>query len=109
MSENKVVDSCIKWSFAHGCYVWRNNTGAYKPEGTNRYIRYGLSGSSDIIGLTQSGRFIGVECKWGKNKLTENQEKFRDRIVGNNGIYVTAYSIDDLEKVKEVICSKKEL
>ena len=109
MSESKLVYSCIKWLYAQGCYVWRNNTGAYKPEKSKRYIRYGLSGSSDIIGLTPSGRFIGVECKWGNNKLTDNQKKFRDRIENNNGIYVTAYSIDDLEKVKEVICSKKEL
>lgn len=30
--ESALVSHCIKWLYAHGCYVWRNNTGAYKPE-----------------------------------------------------------------------------
>lgn len=105
MSENQVVNACIKWLFANKCFVWRNNSGAYKPEGSKRFIRYGCKGSPDIIGMTPSGRFIGVECKYGKGKLTEPQERFGENIESSNGIFIVAYSIDDLEANKEVICS----
>ena len=105
MSEGQVVNACIRWLLLNKCFVWRNNTGSYKPEGSNRFIRYGCKGSPDIIGLTPSGRFIGVECKFGKGKLTELQEAFGERIEDSNGIFIVAYSVDDLEANKEVICS----
>jgi hypothetical protein len=93
--------------WAHGCYVWRQNTGAYKPEGTNRYIRYGTPGCADIIGLNSHGRFLAIECKAGKNTLSEQQEIFGERITEHNGIYIVAYSVEDLELQKEQILAKQ--
>lgn len=95
--ESLVVNACMRWLWNHGCFVWRNNTGAIKPPGSNRPIRFGKVGSPDIIGMTPSGRFIGVECKSGKNGLSEPQEAFRDLILEHNGIHVLAYCIEDLE------------
>lgn len=100
MPESALVSLCIQWLWRHGCYVWRNNTGAYKPSGTSRYIRYGFKGSPDILGVTPEGRFIGVECKVGKNKLSKHQTAFQDRVQQRNGIYVVARSLDDLDAIK---------
>lgn len=97
MSENLVVDACIKWLLLNKYYVWRNNSGAYKTE-SGHYVRYGLKGSADILGLTPKGQFIAVECKFGTNKLQLSQEAFRDKVLSCNGIYIVAYSVDDLEK-----------
>lgn len=110
MSENQVVSSCIKWLWFHGVYCWRNNTGKYKTtyarkDGTiGKYqVAYGLTGSSDILGLTRSGRFIAVECKFGKNKLQPLQEDFGEKVIAHGGIFIVAYSVDDLEKRKDEI------
>lgn len=102
MSENQVVNACIRWLWLHGVYCWRNNSGGYKSDKGN-FIRYGHKGSSDIIGITPSGRFISVEAKHGKNKLQPSQEEFRDKILACNGIYIVAYSTDDLEARKNEI------
>ncbi len=110
MSENQVVSACIRWLFAHGCFVWRNNTGGTTKRYTNRqgveseyHVRFGAKGSPDIIGTTPTGQFIGVECKYGRNKLDDHQKLFGERLAEKNALFIVAYSIDDLEKNKERI------
>ncbi len=103
--ESHVVKACIDWLWNHGCFVWRNNSGGYKPEGTSRFIRFGRKGSADIIGLTKHGRFIAVECKSAKGKLRPEQERFGEDVADHNGIFIVAYSTDDLEGKKELILS----
>lgn len=100
MTEGQVVNACIRYLWLKGCFVWRQNTGAYKPEGSNRFIRYGTPGCPDIVGLTPSGRFLGVECKVGLAKQTPHQVTFQNHIERHNGIYILARSIDDLEARK---------
>ena len=59
-------------AMAYGVRLFRNNSGvATNPNG--RPVRFGLGNdsaklnavlkSSDLIGLTQSGRFVAIECK----------------------------------------------
>lgn len=98
--ESAIVSACIKWLWAHGCYVWRNNTGAYKPEGSNRYIAYGHKGSADILGVTKTGRFIACECKRPGKGLEPTQELFRNRVQEKGGLHITARALEDLERRK---------
>ena len=96
MKESLVVSACIQWLHVNGCFIWRNNTGAFK-DATGRWVRYGLNGSADVIGVNPSGRFIAVEAKSDKGKPTEQQLRFGERVVAHGGVYVVAHSIDDLE------------
>jgi hypothetical protein len=93
--ESGVVNACIRWLWLNHCYIWRQNTGAFKVN--DRFIRYGVPGCADIIGLTQSGRFVAVECKSPEGRLTEQQAAFRDLVVAKNGIYILARSLSDLQ------------
>jgi hypothetical protein len=95
-TEGQVVKACIDWLWAKGCFVWRNNSGAYKAQ-HGGYIRYGLTGSPDIIGFTPYGRFIGIECKAGYNKQQDSQKAFQERADAKHAVYILAYSIEDLE------------
>lgn len=52
---------------------------------------YGRSGIPDIIACL-NGRFLAIECKAGKNKLTALQERELDRIEDSGGI---AYWVND--------------
>lgn len=64
-------------------------------------------GISDRIGVTDTGRFIGVELKAeGKRKdLTDEQRDFLTRIIRNGGIGVVA---DSVESVKAALSMSKE-
>lgn len=97
-----LVNQCIRWLYLNGCFVWENKSGAWKTD-SGRPIRYGKVGSTDIIGMTRTGKFIGVEVKVGKDTLKPQQEMFRDRMLAHGAIYVEARSLDDLEGVKDLI------
>jgi hypothetical protein len=45
-----------------------------------------------------NGRFIGIEVKAPGGKLSEYQQAFKQRTEVNGGLYITAYSIDDVIK-----------
>lgn len=98
-TESQIVSACIRWLWANGCYVWRQNTGGFKDK-RGQYVSFGTRGCADIIGVTPTGKFIGCECKSAKGKPSEAQDLFRDRIQAKNGLYVLARSTDDLERRK---------
>lgn len=84
-----------------GWLVWENKTGvAWQKAGEGyRPVRYGLVGSSDIIGIRAVeitpdmvgetvGIFVGIEVKVGKDKLREQQAKFQMRVGKMGGIFI---------------------
>jgi len=106
MSEGEVVSACIKWLLANNCFIWRNNSGAFKASHGN-FIRFGKKGSGDIIGLTPNGRFIAVECKYADGQMSKEQEEFRKEIIKRGGIYIVARdSAMALEENKALILSE---
>lgn len=102
--ETQIVNSCISYLIIAGHYVWRNNSGFFKHDYTTKagiqkrsIMRAGVRGSSDILGISKTGRFIAVECKRKGNKPTPQQALFLDEIKARGGYAVVAYSIDDLQ------------
>jgi hypothetical protein len=77
------------------------NSGAIKTgEYGQHRIQLAPPGCPDIIGWQKgTGKFIGVECKVGKNKRTPLQELFAQSMIDDNCIYILAYSLSDIEKV----------
>jgi len=69
-----------------GCYYFFPQTGGY-----------GSSGVPDIV-VCHKGKFIGIECKAGDNKLTELQKHNIDLINNNKGlaIVVNESNIEEL-------------
>jgi len=61
-------------------------------------MRFGKAGSADILGCNPYGRFLAVECKYGKGKQSEAQKKFETNVTAKGGLYVLAYGVDDMEK-----------
>lgn len=103
MTETQLVRSCIEYLNMKGHYVWRNNTGATRLSYTdkkgnisNRILRSGIRGSSDILGISKDGMFIAIECKVGRNKPTEMQINFLRQITDRGGIAQVVYTLDDL-------------
>lgn len=102
--EKVLVAACIEYLNLHGHFVWRNNTGLFKNFYKTKFgeqrisvARAGMIGSPDIIGVHKDGRFLGVECKVGRNKLSPHQLLFQREIRERGGISIIAYSLDDLK------------
>lgn len=98
--ERVVLAECLIELSRVGARVWRNNTGALKDK-DGRLVRFGLTGSSDIIGIYQ-GRMICVECKGtGKRvKPDSAQDKFLKMIRAQGGI---AFECDDANNIKYLL------
>ena len=77
--------------------IWANNTGATKTA-DGRFVRFGLVGSADILGLMKGGRFLAIEVKTGRAKQTPQQKKFEQMITDLGGLYILARSVEDVEK-----------
>lgn len=86
MKESELQKYCInrlkKCPYLWG---WRNNSGVAK-EG-KRFIRFGLPGSADFIGLLQNGRFVAIEFKMPGGKQSLHQKEFEKMILDKKGIY----------------------
>lgn len=94
-NEKQIQDTIINWLLLNQIYAWRNNTGmaTYETKGKKRAVRYGKTGSADILGILPDGRFLAIEVKRPGNKPTELQQQFLDDIVDRGGVAFWADSI----------------
>lgn len=97
-SEQSLVNEIIYLLKLKGHFVWRQNTGSMYSK-DNRFIRFGFKGVSDILGISNDGKFIAIECKIKPNKPTQFQLDFLDEIRQRDGIAIVAYSIDDIQEL----------
>lgn len=54
-------------------------------------------GSSDLIGLTSTGKFIACEVKAPKGRMREGQESFIDMVKRLGGIGIVAKTLEDFK------------
>ena len=92
---NELVNSTLLYLHEHhtGRY-WGNATGAVKTE-NGHFQRYGLVGSTDIIGFTGQGRAVFIEIKTKSGRLSPQQSKFKQIATDNGCIHITVYDLID--------------
>ena len=94
--ESAVLSQCLAWLHVRGIFAWRNNIGAAKTE-DGRFVRFGIPGASDIIGVLPGGRFLAVECKRSTGgRVSDQQKAFLEKIEKAGGLAVIATSLEDL-------------
>jgi len=102
VNETALVKAAIEWLLWKRVFCWRNNTGAMAlggDDGTKkRFVRYGIKGASDILGVLPGGRFLAAEAKVGRNKLTGHQKDFLHAVNDSGGLGIVFYSLDELEQ-----------
>ena len=120
LSEAAIQRQILDYLTLRGIFAWRNNSGAVKiaGKGKDRFMRFGMPGSADILGIFpeetivirldnaakdkgRSGRLWAIEVKAAKGKLSPAQESFRDAVVANGGKYTLARSVEDVIKALE--------
>lgn len=87
MSESKLQGKAIKLLETAGWYVIR-------------IIAASKAGVSDLVCCDPYGRFITIEIKFGKNKLTKLQMYNMEQVEKRNGI---AYVINTIEQIETII------
>lgn len=100
IKETDLKNQILDYLKLKGIYSWLTNTqGNYNPR-TNSYYKNPrlLLGVSDIVGIMSNGQMLTIECKVGKNKQSEAQKDFQINIEKNNGLYILAYSLDEVIK-----------
>lgn len=89
---------------AHPAVGWchRMNTGAGLING--RYIRFGFTGLSDVLGQLTDGRVLAVEVKAVSGRLSEEQAAFIELVNAFGGVAFVARDANDVYKnLKESI------
>lgn len=81
--------------------VWSNNTGMGRDMKSDRVIKFGLKGSSDIIGIYK-GLFLGIEVKTGRGKQSKHQKNFEEMVCSMGGIYVVIRETN-VEQVLDIV------
>jgi hypothetical protein len=88
-----------------GCYAWRQNNGAVYDAKIGKHRKNSSTpGISDILGYhKKSGKIVAVEIKFGKDTLSEEQEKFLQGVEKSGGYAFVVKSSDDIIQLKEKI------
>jgi hypothetical protein len=103
MKEGDTVRAILQYLGAHHIMAWRVNVGAVtaKAHGFNasdRFIRFGQKGMSDILGLIPpTGRLLAIEVKLLGRAPTVYQQAFLDQVRKHGGIAFVAYSVEHVE------------
>lgn len=94
---NDVTGEIIKFLTYHHYTVWRQNTtGIFdKERGVWRKNPTTKKGVSDIIGFDPSGRFVAIEIKVGRDRISDDQAKFLAQVHEAGGLAMIARSLDD--------------
>jgi hypothetical protein len=82
LPESAVLEACLKYLARADIIAWRNSTGTacYGSGARNRWVRYGLPGSGDILGVLPGGRFLSVEAKSEAGRLSPEQKVWKDEV-----------------------------
>jgi hypothetical protein len=104
--ENDLTNAALQYLTMRGVYCWRNNSGAYKPEGSTRYIRYGYPGSSDILGVTMDGRMVACEVKGQFGTLSSHQKAFLEEVASRGGVGVVIRANQDWQGALDTALSE---
>jgi len=77
--------------------IWRANTGvAEMGKGKKkRVVRFGVVGQADLTGIAKGIR-IEIESKGTGGRQSKDQKDFQAMIKAHGGIYILAYSVDDV-------------
>ncbi len=105
---NSLTKGCIDLLNTNGYKVWRNNNNAVydvKKKCFRTPSEGSINGVPDIIGYkkgddknltSSSAKFIGIEIKTGKDKLSQEQVIFADDCIQHNATYLVVHNVQQL-------------
>lgn len=108
MKESQLVNYAIRRCYMERTWltVGRANSGKVKTiderTGKKRWVTLNKPGTPDLQGFFGPiGRYIGIECKVGKNDQTPYQEEFERDAVSKGALYALIRTPEELESLIE--------
>ncbi|MDR2951863.1 MAG: VRR-NUC domain-containing protein [Treponema sp.] len=94
--EGSIKAACLRYLERRGFFAWNNPSGAVRvaPE---RWLHFGKKGSADILGCLPDGRFLAVEVKSQRGRLSPEQSAFLEKVRGLGGLAVVGRSFRGLD------------
>lgn len=84
--ESEITRAILACLRAAGVMAWKNWSGPMTP----------IRGIADILGILPGGRFLAIEVKTPRGRLTEHQERFLEQVRRHGGTALVARSVDDV-------------
>jgi VRR-NUC domain len=100
--EADVLAGCLEYLSLRNIPHWRANSGAahlQHRDGTSRFVRFGVRGQSDILGIlpgSGGGKLLAVECKAPRGRLSPDQAAFLEMVNGAGGLGIVVRSVEEL-------------
>lgn len=91
LTEKMIQNQILSYLRTIGIYCWKHWQGPMSS----------FKGVSDILGIMKDGKFIAIEVKTDRGRVTPEQQNFLDIINKNNGMAFLAKSLDEvMQKIK---------
>ncbi len=102
--EKALEKSIMQWLELQGDRILATtiNCGHIKTANGGLFRATSRNGVPDIE-VIYKGRYIGLECKAGKNKQSSHQIEFERRCISAGGIYKVVYSLDEVIEFFDMI------
>ena len=98
---NAIAEPVIEFLRGRGAYIWRNVSGGRyqgSASGQRRFVAFGASGISDLMAVYR-GKFLAIEIKAGKDRLTDHQRKFAGGVTAAGGLFIECRSVADVAAI----------
>lgn len=99
VAERDILKAILDYLAARKILAWRQNCGAIPAtyKGRQRFIRYGQPGQADICGILRpSGRYLAIEVKSVKGKVSDLQALHLDLVRSQGGVAGVCRSVEDV-------------
>jgi hypothetical protein len=102
--ESKIEIAICEYLTAKGMFVYKNYDQAKLRNGSySKDHSFQISGQSDLIVIV-SGLVVFLEVKTKTGKLSDNQHKFKNKVIKNGGNYIVARSPKEaLQKINALL------
>ena len=90
----KQILELLRWK---GIFCWKNNTAGIYVKARNTYIPSHAPGVADILGILKDGRFLAIEVKSLKGRVSPHQQEFLDQINARGGLGFVARTVKEVE------------
>ena len=106
-TEKTTQAAILQYLDLRGVFHYRQNSGGMPTRGGG-FIRFGTPGAPDIVCVMQ-GRYIGIEVKDIKGRLSDNQKRFQESLEAAGGIYLIARDVDEVIKyIEQALLTKRD-
>jgi VRR-NUC domain-containing protein len=102
LPEKIIENQILSFLRSKRIYCWKQPNGGFFDTRIGKFRKqqspFAIQGVADILGLLPNGRFLAIECKSEKGKVSPHQELFISQINANGGCAFVAHSLEEAKK-----------